>query len=179
MDKYSDTLNFMLKSNQGFRNDKFLDSKIYNAFNIIYFEITTLYKTGLVDFCNKHYNTNIDCYYTHLHEEWKADGMTAEEIQEEENHCFSNEAPEFASSLMKFVENYFKSKKVYAIWLTSKEGVNKNYFYNLNTSNQDKCISKYKIPTDALPISDLDDQGTLFLTKIHPKNLLILNESEC
>lgn len=70
-------------------------------------------------------------------------------------------------SFIRTLEAYFKKRlhteTLYAIWLTSEAGVMKHYLMDFD----DKPVG-YRIPKDALPISDLSSEGVLFVTKHAP-----------
>jgi hypothetical protein len=53
-------------------------------------------------------------------------------------------------------------KKLFALWLTSKEGVLR-YYEGANG------YTGYHLPKDAFSISDLDEQGILWVSSIHPR----------
>lgn len=62
-------------------------------------------------------------------------------------------------------ERFNKEENVFAIWLTTPEGVAKNY------SEEEVQISEYQLPEDALILSDLDSEGILIATQHNPKSM--------
>lgn len=62
-------------------------------------------------------------------------------------------------------QRFNREENVFAIWLTTPEGVVKNY------SEEEVQISEYQLPEDALILSDLDSEGILIATQHNPKSM--------
>lgn len=67
----------------------------------------------------------------------------------------------------KVIKDKFGNETVWGIWLTTVKGVLNNYKEVETTT-----ITTYKLPSDALPISDIGEDGILFATTEYPGYLV-------
>jgi len=69
------------------------------------------------------------------------------------------------------IENFGK-KEAFGLWLTTRDGALRNY-----CDEGENIISKYALPKNSFPISDLGDEGALFVLPVPPDQLEISEES--
>ena len=82
------------------------------------------------------------------------------DIQETCNKLYRTSEP------TQYIEKHFGKpiSKLFGLWLTTLEGV-KSYYFDEHSSNE---IVQYHIPSNAIIISDLDDQGILLALEKPP-----------
>lgn len=155
----SENLINLLLIRKGCRNDNYGDGKIREAIDVVEFET---FELG---------NTDIFEGFLNIHEINLLPEIEMDEIIEisEDQDSLIELLDEFKDEYLKAIEKFFFEKfsdsKVYAIWLTDEDSAKKYYL------SEDSFISKYIIPDNAeiIPISDLGDQGVLFVTNSNPK----------
>lgn len=127
----SSTAKRLSKQKYGFRNDELYDSGVTDFKSILKFEVEELENTDIFDTCEDLYDIKYD--------------------MDNINSCIK--------STLDFFYKHFKTKKLYAKWLTTKTMVKQ--LYEGDTYN----IRKIKINDDFLIASDLGEQGVLFVSK--------------
>lgn len=152
----SNPLQTMLEEARGFRNNEWGESRVWNLQEVVYHEMTVLMNSDIPEFLNEHYRADI-C----LDDNGRFD-----------SDAFECEAPCYVSDVMEFIRSKVGEGELYGIWLTTKSSVLKIY-----DSGRITPVSMYQIPADALVISDLDIDGTLFVTKTHPDDFFISREN--
>lgn len=65
------------------------------------------------------------------------------------------------------INRHFGEKQLWGLWLTTEDGVISNY------NGDSEFYDSYKIPDNALVISDLGDEGALFVIDVYPSSLLL------
>lgn len=145
-DKYSETLKTMWATHTGYRNESFSGSGVRNLMDVIYFEIEELENMDIPYTMNKFYGIDFSDYIEFV------DG---EEFVHPE--CYHDVFEVIAC----FLEEKLSTKRenIEAIWLTTKEAVEKIY------SKFGKRIMGYSFTDNWIPISDLGEDGTLFAYK--------------
>lgn len=75
------------------------------------------------------------------------------------------------TNVMGLIHEKFGTTKLHGLWLTTLDGVLENYGEEDIT-----LVTPYKIPSDALIISDLDAEGALFVYPVgkHPKESILV-----
>lgn len=75
------------------------------------------------------------------------------------------------TNVMELIHEKFGTTKLHGLWLTTLDGVLENYGEEDIT-----LVTPYKIPSDALIISDLDAEGALFVYPVgkHPKESILV-----
>lgn len=66
----------------------------------------------------------------------------------------------------------FGKGELFGLWLTTREGALRNY-----CDKGENTISKYVLPKGSFPISDLGEDGTLFVVPCHPDFLTTEEET--
>lgn len=146
----SPTLQTIINQASGSRNNEWGESRIWTLRDIVYHEMTALMNSDIPEFLNEKYGADI-C---------KADDGSFDQ------DAFECEAPRYVEDVIRFIEKKMGASNLYGVWLTTKEGVCEIYH-----SGSQTAITTYRIPDDALVISDLDIDGSLFVTGVHPEEL--------
>lgn len=169
----SQTLKSMLETRIGFRNEQYGNSGVVRIKDIIEFEIGSLGNTDIPHYLNHTYQAGIDLNIDGIDpESLKKQGFSELDIKElifaEESERAIQEYRYFSEKVMEFLTARLHADELYGIWLTSLNSVLTRY----SDPGGINHISEYRIPVDSLPISDLGEDGTLFVVKVKPKELL-------
>lgn len=137
-DKYSDDLNKMIKQREGFRNEAcstlFFGASLYD---IIEYEITELNNIDIPDFLNIEYDD-------------VEDDTLLDNVVKKLNDMILDH-----NNDKKTVNNY------HGIWLCASAQQVSQYY---KTDDDSWDLHSYEIKDDFIPISDLSDEGVLFMT---------------
>jgi len=133
---YSDALADMVEGNYGYRNEAFMgDNTNFTARQILEYEILDLGNTDIKVFCANHY------------------GITAKS-------SFN-----FLSGLFKYLTHELGTDQLYAVWLTTRKGVEQYYVL----PDADADLIRYELPAHYVVISDLSHEGALFISTMPMK----------
>jgi hypothetical protein len=141
------TLETLLKTRIGYRNEHFQGSGMKQAYDVIGYEIQELYNTDIIDTMSSLYNLDLSKY-----------------MMEDEDYDYPVVDMECSLDLiqeiMSFLEKKFKTDKqnIYVVWVTTAEAVKKFYSFD----NEEPELTTVSIKDNWLPISDIDTQGILF-----------------
>lgn len=152
VEKMSSTFKELDGERKGYRNNEWGESRIWSLRDVVYHEMTALMNSDIPEFLNEQYGADI-C---------KADDGSFDQ------EAFEYEAPCYVDDVMQFIEEKTGEGELHGVWLTTTKGVCEIYHSGAETP-----ITSYRIPTDALVISDLDEDGCLFVTKTHPDELIL------
>lgn len=158
VDKYrnifSKTLNYILETGEGYRNENYGGAGVYKIKDIIEYEILELNNKDIIYTLNK-FN------YAKIFNKGKILNLKQSRVVYTINNIFY------------IISNYFQTdiSDLYGLWLTDEENVKQIYCYN---SSSNEFYNKYNIQDiRILTISDLGNEGCLFITTKHPKELII------
>ena len=138
---YSKELSEMLEVRKGFRNSEYGGSGEIMAQEIIKYEMFELENEDIYDFFVAHYGLRGGFDFSSSEEEF--DLVIGEMM-----------------GILKDKLGLGDISPVYGLWLTSKEGVYSNY----SSSILDESVYEYHLPEVVVPISDLANQGSLFVS---------------
>jgi hypothetical protein len=155
--KFSKELTQMLSEKVGFRNEAFRGSGERIARDVIKFEMYDLGNEDIVEFFREHYGFSIP------YESYQK-ALENEEITEAE-------VDQIIDQMFMILKEKFGHTNLYCLWLTSLEGVKENYMNEEDMEEDEIVITKYYLPDKVVPISDLEDEGALFVMEIHPDML--------
>ena len=143
---YSETLKTMLATHTGYRNESYSGSGVRDLMDVIYFEIEELDNMDILYTMSKFYGLDFSNYIE-----------TEDDYEFVHPECYQKVFDVIAG----FVEKKLSAdrKNLEAIWLTTKEAVDKIY------SKYGKKVTGYSFTEDWIPISDLGEDGTLFVYK--------------
>lgn len=129
INKLSETSKSLIQNRIGFRNNEYYNSGIVSFEEILKYEVFELGNVDILLTCRKLYNVKFDMRN-------KKDSI---------------------QKILDFFYSLYKTKNLYAIWLTTQNNVQRYY--------PGDFISKYKINKTSLVVSDLDVEGVLFIDK--------------
>lgn len=129
INKLSETSKSLIQNRIGFRNNEYYNSGIVSFEEILKYEVFELGNVDILLTCRKLYNVKFDMRN-------KKDSI---------------------QKILDFFYSLYKTKNLYAIWLTTQNNVQRYY--------PGDFISKYKINKTSLVVSDLDIEGVLFIDK--------------
>lgn len=167
MRKKSSTLEQILLDKRGYRTENYVGSEVRNIKDILDYEIGSLGNTDTLAYIRDNYDCLQDFKVDEdIIESFKEIAESEGElelliIEEEQNLAIEN-YDYFVEQVVNFIKSRFK-EEVVGLWLTTFEGVIERYGGEIGN------IDCYKIPEEALIISDLDIDGALF---VFPKRLL-------
>lgn len=140
---YSNTLQLLIDSRIGFRSESFSGSGVRNVLDVLRFEFS-LGNTDIIKFVQDNYDLLLN--YT--------------ETGDELSDIVLENAQDIAEKIVFFLKEKFSVSSedhLEALWLTSQEGVR---FYTINGD-----IDFYVIPDEFVVLSDLGEEGSLFVFK--------------
>jgi hypothetical protein len=114
-----------------------------------------------VGYRNDHYSTGHYCIKDVL--DFEIIELGNEDIPETVNKFYNT------NNIWQIIFKHFPNveiNKLWGLWLTSKQGVIEYY------KGKEEGYNSYLIPDNALAISDIDDEGVLFVIDVHPSKLL-------
>ena len=132
-----------------YRNECY-GSGIIDIFKIIKFEIMELHNSDILDFFVNNYGLKVDIedYYTEI----------------ENENISEKDINELIENMKEILVNIFGHSNLFGLWLTTFEGVKKNYIFE-----EDRYVNRYIFPNSrVIPVSDLGDQGVLFVFEENP-----------
>lgn len=135
INKLSKETQEMLNDGYGFRNDTLYGSGVEEIQKIIEFETIELENTDIFETCEELY------------------GIDYETIDLNNPESVKNAV----KKTIKFIFEHFNAEVLYGKWLAPEKSIIQYY-------EGDEDISKYIIPDDAIIISDLGEQGALFVS---------------
>ncbi len=139
--KNSKTLSKMISQGVGYRVESYSGSKVRNLFDVVHYEIFELGNEDILDYMEKKYNLK----GIQLH--------SREFFREDEEAEFR-----VARQIVDYCTFTLGAEKVIGIWLTTLPNVKK--FYKLNSDDE---ITKVPLDRKYMVISDLDEDGALFV----------------
>lgn len=145
---YSNTLQLLIDSRIGFRSESFSGSGVRNVLDVLRFEFS-LGNTDVIKFVQDNYDLLLD--YT--------------ETGDELSDIVLENAQDIAEKIVFFLKEKFSVSSedhLEALWLTSQEGVR---FYTINEDIENEHIDIYVIPDEFVVLSDLGEEGSLFVFK--------------
>lgn len=137
-----------------FRNDTCYGAGVVDLFDIIYYEVTELGNTDIIDYCLSHYNLSDSTKSKLLAIEDAVDGYNL--ANDDENPAYDEFllVKDGITSLLEEMSVMAGKCLKYGLWLADKDKVIE--LYDGNDSN----ISEYEV-SDVI-LSELIDDGTLF-----------------
>mgnify|MGYP001171379740 CR=1 FL=1 len=150
----TDTLKVMLNNNAGYRTEGFSGSDVRNAREIIGFEISELQNDDIIEYMHTHYGILMGYYH--------------DDEEEFLNACHAN-VDDVVDHLMLFITPFFDCSDqsfLTALWLTTYDNVKKHYGGTADEPGiyiDNGGVDKYVIPDKHLVISDLGEEGSLFV----------------
>lgn len=129
LNKLSETSKSLLQNKQGFRNNEYYNSGVVSFEEILKYEVMELGNVDILLTCRKLYDIKFDM----------------------------RNKKESIQKVLDYFYKIYKTKNLYAIWLTSQDNVQR--YYPGSTSN------KYLINKTSLIVSDLDVEGVLFIDR--------------
>ena len=145
-----------------FRNDTCYGAGVIDLFDIIYYEVTELGNTDILDYCLEHYNLSDSTRVKLLNIEDIIGGCNIENNSENPAYDEFLLAKDGITSLLEEVSEMAGKCVKYGLWLADKDKVIE--LYDGNESN----ISEYEVSDVVL--SELID-GTLFGYEFPPKHI--------
>lgn len=165
--KKSSALERMLSEERGYRTESYSGSGIRDVEEILRYEIGELGNTDILAYIRDNYGCLQDFNISEdIMESLKREALNEEELQllifeEEQNLAIENQ-DYFIEKVIDFLKDKFK-EEVVGLWFTSFNGVVEKYGGKIGD------IDCYEIPQEAFVISDLGEDGVLF---VFPKRLL-------
>lgn len=129
LNKLSETSKSLLQNKQGFRNNEYYNSGVVSFEEILKYEVMELGNVDILLTCRKLYGIKFDM----------------------------RNKKESIQKVLDYFYKIYKTKNLYAIWLTSQDNVQRYY--------PGSTISKYLINKTSLIVSDLDVEGVLFIDR--------------
>jgi hypothetical protein len=149
----SEELDQILKDRFGYRNEGYGGSGEHNAFEVIKFEMCELANEDIVDFFKENYGLEVPF-------ESYSDAWNNGELEDED-------VDKIIDDMKAILEKKFGHTELFALWLTTLNGVKEHY-----TDEDLEYVNKYFFSDGlVIPISDLGDQGTLFIMAVNPDHL--------
>lgn len=170
----SKELSQMLECRFGYRNEGYGGSGEHNAFEVIKFEMCELGNEDIVDFFKENYGLKVPV--ESFSKAWNDGDLEEEDVDK------------IIEDMKSILKEKFGHTELFVVWLTTLEGVKSNYldFYEEDDEESEEdgdCeedekyedgeyVNKYFFSDGlVMPISDLGDQGTLFVMAEHPDRL--------
>lgn len=163
----------MITKEKGYRNSNFLGSNVIDLQEILWYEIGDMKNCDILDFMNKNYGTKFD-FHVKL-EDYYFENYTKELMQEILDGAMDSIIAEnyatFVNEILNVLENKLGTRKLFGLWLTTKNGVKMRY-----CKSESNFIDEYQIPNKVIPISDLCLDGALFVYTQNPNNFILGSE---
>lgn len=141
---YSTDLQEMIKEQAGYRNNAYSGGGSEVAQAVIKHEMFEMQNEDIYDFFVENLGLKV--------------GLNFGSAKEEDFDNVILEMMYIIKEKLNLIED--ENSELGALWLTTKRGVYKNYSF----SSLDEDIFRYELPADVVPISDLGDQGVLFVS---------------
>lgn len=129
LNKLSETSKSLIQNRMGFRNNEYYNSGVVSFEEILKYEVIELGNVDILLTCRKLYDIKFDM----------------------------RNKKESIQKVLDYFYKIYKTKNLYAIWLTSQDNVQRYY--------PGSAISKYLINKTSLIVSDLDVEGILFIDR--------------
>lgn len=158
----SKTLDKMIDENKGYRTETFSGSGVKDLKDILYYEITELGNTDILDYMKKNYRILKDFEIDKsILKDLKQNAENEEELKEwiieEEQLIAITNSTDFIDEIYSFLSDILKSDNLNGIWLTTYEQVKEIY------NGEEYNIDEYILPNKYIIISDLGVDGSLFV----------------
>ena len=158
MDKihFSKETQRVLTTKKGYRNNSYGVSGVMEIRDVVQYEMKVNGNTDIPEFMEVEYDLNVNL--TDLNERLQ------------EGKVSDSELTGMLDNIQEKVREVMGDIDVFCLWLSTREGIEENY------NGKEDGMTCYDLSgVDLMPISDLADEGTLFVMDRHP-NTLPFNE---
>jgi hypothetical protein len=147
----------VLATQKGYRNDSYGNSGVTDIESVLKHEILVNGNTDIPEYVKEQYGLTYELEKLHQ----LNDRLQNEEVSEDE-------VDELIRDIKEKIRTYFGHDNVSCLWLSTRKGIEENY------NGKEEGMNCYQLTgVKLMPISDLEDQGTLYVMDTHPNNLVV------